>query len=298
MGCSDPKYPSEGPPRQVTVRGFWIDRHEVTNAEFGLFVQKTGYVTVAEKPIDWETLKLELPLGTPRPVDLRPGSLVFFQPSVPVSLDNPSAWWRWTPGANWRHPEGPASNLDGKANHPVVHVAFEDASAFATWAKKRLPTEAEWEYVASLGSRGGPYAWGSRELSTTSNEVANIWQGAFPVRNLCSDGYIGTAPVMSYPANHIGVFDLAGNVWEWCADYYHVDAYALAPSPVVDPKGPDRSFDPAEPKISKRVVRGGSFLCNKDYCEAYRVTARRGTASDTGLSHTGFRCVSDHPAPR
>ncbi len=294
MGQSAPGSPNEGPARRVTLSGFWIDIHEVTNAEFGHFVHETSYITVAERPIDWDALKLQLPRGTPKPADLRAGSLVFRPPPAPVELDDHSAWWHWVAGADWRHPEGPASNLDGRANHPVVHVAFEDAKAFSRWAGRRLPTEAEWEYVSSLGGDGGAFPWGDTPASETK-PVANIWQGRFPDRNLCSDGYIGTSPVMSYPPNRLGLFDLAGNVWEWCEDWYRADTYSIQVGPLVDPAGPPNSWDPQEPTIPKRVVRGGSFLCHKDYCEAYRTTARRGTAADTGLSHTGFRCAADGP---
>ncbi len=310
MGSTDPAAPAnERPAHRVRLAGFWIDEHEVTNAQFRAFVEATGYVTVAERPVDWEELRKQLPPGTPRPPDeaLRPGSLVFVPPpgaAGPAPLDRYDLWWRWTPGANWRCPEGPGSTIEGRDDHPVVHVAWEDAAAYATWAGKRLPTEAEWEYAARGGLDGARFTWGDEPPSDTGEPRANIWQGRLPILNTGRDGWERTAPVGSFAPNAYGLYDMAGNVWEWCSDWYRADAYA-APSRApasdaaaagssaccIDPQGPARSFDPADPYAPKRVTRGGSFLCHESYCESYRPAARRGTPPDTGMSHLGFRCV-------
>lgn len=286
---------NEGPTHRVRVDGFWMDTHEVTNARFRRFVEATGYVTVAERPPDWEVLKQQLPPGTPKPPadQLVPGALVFVSPAGPVPLDNIGAWWHWTPGASWRHPQGPGSDLSGKDDHPVVQVAWEDAVAFAKWAGGRLPTEAEWEFAARGGLDRTRFPWGNEPPTETDGGKANIWQGEFPHRNTAADGFVGTAPVGRFPANAYGLHDLAGNVWEWCADWYRVDAYAGRGKLTVNPRGPDTGFDPTEPLVPKRVSRGGSFLCHVSYCESYRPAARQGTAFDTGLNHLGFRCVRD-----
>ena len=207
-------------------------------------------------------------------------------------LGDASRWWRWVPGADWRHPEGPASTIEGRENHPVVQVSWEDASSYARWAGKRLPTEAEWEFAANGGIGGKRFVWGDRPPDADQPALANIWQGDFPHRNTRQDGFERTAPVASFPANGYGLHDMAGNVWEWCDDWYAVDAYTHAIAGALNPRGPEESFDPAEPYTRKRVTRGGSFLCHESYCESYRPTARRGTAPDTGMSHLGFRCVS------
>ena len=295
MGTNDTaSFPNERPAHRVHVNGFWIDEYDVTNAEFANFVEATGYVTTAERPAKWEDLKKELPPGTPKPDDsaLAPGSLVFTATSGPVPLNDLSAWWRWVPGTNWRHPEGPGSSIQGRENHPVVQVSWYDAAAYAQWAGKRLPTEAEWECAARGGLESKRYVWGD-EFRPGGRYMANTWQGAFPVHDTGEDGFVGTSPVGSFPANGYGLYDMAGNVWQWCSDWYRVDAYIEAASQNVcrDPAGPAESFDPADPYAPKRVVKGGSFLCNPSYCESYRPSARRGTPPDTGSSHTGFRCV-------
>mgnify|MGYP001169655340 CR=1 FL=1 len=305
MGSVDPlARPDESPLLTVHVDGFWIDATEVTNAQFRAFVEATGYVTVAERPVDWEELKAQVPEGTPRPPDeaLAPGSLVFTPPDHPVSMADASAWWSWTHGADWRHPGGPDTTIDGKDNWPVVHIAFEDALAYCAWAGKRLPTEAEWEFAARGGLEGKVNAWGDEPIDATR---ANTWQGRFPVTNTGEDGFTGAAPVKSFPPNGYGLYDMAGNVWEWCSDLYRPDAYArnkLALGPeggvVMNPKGPGKSLDPRNPHAPEsRVQRGGSFLCHDSYCASYRPSARMATTPDSAASHVGFRCVKDDPAP-
>ena len=295
MGTNDKEsFPNERPAHLVQVQGFWMDEHDVTNAEFSKFVEATGYVTTAERKIDWEELKKEVPPGTPKPDEsaLAAGALVFTPSAGPVPLNDLSAWWLWVPGANWRHPEGPESSIQGRENHPVVQVSWHDAVAYADWAGKRLPTEAEWEFAARGGLESKRYVWGD-EFKPGGQYMANTWQGLFPVTNTAEDGFFGTSPVGSFPANGYGLYDMAGNVWQWCSDWYRVDANIEAASKNVcrDPRGPTESYDPGDPYAPKRVVKGGSFLCNPSYCESYRPSARRGTPPDTGSSHTGFRCV-------
>jgi formylglycine-generating enzyme len=256
---------------RVSVDNFWMDETEVTNAQFRAFVEATRYVTVAERPVDWEELKMQLPPGTPRPPDsvLQPGSLVFIPPSQPViSYADISQWWQWVNGANWKHPEGPGSNIDGKDDHPVVHVSFEDAQAYAQWAGKRLPTEAEWVWAANAGKSSKEFQFS--DVFRQGVYYANFFQGAFPVKNLEEDGFDKTAPVKSFPANALGLFDMIGNVWEWCED---------------------EIIDPNEPYADKRVIKGGSFLCSEQYCSNYRPDIRMAAAFDSGQSHLGFRCV-------
>jgi formylglycine-generating enzyme len=295
MGTNDKEsFPDERPAHLVQVQNFWIDQHDVTNVEFFKFVEATGYITTAERKIDWEDLKKELPPGTSKPDDssLAPGALVFKPTSGPVPLDDLSAWWRWVRGANWRHPEGPESSIQGRENHPVVQVSWNDAVAYAQWAGKRLPTEAEWEFAARGGLEAKRYVWGD-EFKPGGKYQANTWQGIFPVRDSGEDGFAGTSPVESFPANGYGLYDMGGNVWQWCSDWYRADSNMEAASKNVcrNPVGPAESYDPGDPYAPKRVVKGGSFLCNPDYCESYRPSARRGTPPDTGSSHTGFRCV-------
>jgi formylglycine-generating enzyme len=285
----------EYPQHKVKVNGFWMDQTEVTNAQFQKFVAATGYVTTAEKAPDWEELKKQLPPGTPKPADslLVAASLVFTPASQPVTLDNASQWWRWVKGANWRHPEGPGSSIEGKDNYPVVHISWEDAQAYCKWAGKRLPTEAEWEYAARGGLINQPYSWGSEDVEI-GKPKANTWQGHFPDVNTGKDGFERLAPVKSYAPNSYGLYDMAGNVWEWCSDWFSSDYYEeLKETVSINPKGPSSGYDPDEPAIPKRVVRGGSFLCNASYCSSYRVSARMKTSPDTGLEHTGFRCIAD-----
>ncbi|MBB6501941.1 formylglycine-generating enzyme family protein [Pedobacter cryoconitis] len=290
----------EYPAHEVKLNGFWMDETEVTNAQFSAFVKATGYVTVAERKPDWNELKKQLPEGTPKPPDeiLVPASLTFTPPSHPVPLNNASLWWSWTPGADWSHPNGPDSNIKGKENYPVTQVSWEDAQAYAKWAGKRLPTEAEWEYAARGGIKDAAYSWGNEPIEK-GKPKANTWQGSFPDKNTNWDHFYGLAPVGSFAANPYGLYDMSGNVWEWVADWYDENYYqTLANKITADPKGPVKSFDPAEPLIPKRVTRGGSFMCNESYCKGYRVTARMKSSPDTGLQNTGFRCVSSKSRQR
>ncbi len=278
------------PIREIEIDGFWMDRTEVTNTQFAAFVDATGYETVAEKPVDPRLFP-----DAPREL-LVPGSIVFSPPSGKADLSQPLSWWRYQPGANWRHPEGPGSSIEGREAHPVVHVCWDDAAAYARWAGKRLPTEAEWEFAARGALDGKLYAWGN-EFRSGGEWRANTWQGSFPIQNTASDGYLMTAPVGSFPPNGLGLYDVAGNVWEWCADWYRPDAYADGSAH--NPCGPEFSFDPDEPEVSKRVMRGGSFMCSEDYCSRYRPGSRGKGAPDSGASHIGFRCArsasSRHP---
>jgi formylglycine-generating enzyme required for sulfatase activity len=272
--------PDERPAHRVRVSGFWLDETPVTNAQFRAFVEATGYVTTAEKP----------------PVldgSIAPGSLVFAPPAEPVPLNDVRRWWSWVPGAHWRHPEGPGSDIAGRDDHPVVQVSWDDARAFAEWAGKRLPTEAEWERAARGGLEGKRYAWGDEDPSLDLPRC-NIWQGRFPDVSTKRRGRERTSPVRTFPPNGFGLHDMAGNVWQWCADYYRPDTYRrrAGSAPVVDPAGPVDSFDPEEPGAVKRVQRGGSFLCSACYCTGYRVSARMKTTPDTSLEHSGFRCAA------
>ncbi|GIW89134.1 MAG: hypothetical protein KatS3mg108_3458 [Isosphaeraceae bacterium] len=286
-------WPDERPAHRVTVDPFWIDAYEVTNAQFRRFVEATGYRTTAERAPSVEEILAQSPPGTsPPPAELLvPGALVFTPPEHPVRLDDVGQWWRWTPGANWRHPTGPGSSIEGMDDHPVVLVSWEDAAAYAQWAGKRLPTEAEWECAARGGLEAQPYVWGS-DPPGDNRIYANLWQGRFPDQNTLRDGYERTAPVGSFPPNGYGLFDMAGNVWEWCSDWYDRDLYRRrAGRPVVNPQGPSRTYDPTQPYTPLKVQRGGSFLCHDSYCSRYRPSARHGCAPDTGLSHVGFRCA-------
>jgi formylglycine-generating enzyme required for sulfatase activity len=282
MGSDDPSLADARPVHRVRVDGFWIDRTEVTNRQFDRFVRATGYVTVAERFPDPKQFP-----GAPAEL-LVPGSIVFTPPAGPVSLDTPLAWWRYVPGADWRHPEGPRSTIEGKDDHPVVHVCWDDAVAFARWAGKRLPTEAEWEYAARGGLDRKRYCWGD-ELLPAGRWPLNNWQGRFPGENSADDGFTRTAPAGSFPPNGYGLFDMPGNVWEWCADWYRPDAYSSTPEH--NPRGPDSSFDPAEPGVPKRVQRGGSFLCSDSYCTRYLPGARGKGEPTSAAVHVGFRCV-------
>jgi len=286
----------EYPKHPVKVSSFWIDQHEVTNAQFQKFVEETGYITVAEKDVEWNTLKTQLPPGTPKPHDslLVAGSMVFTPPSYSVPLNDYSQWWTWTKGANWKHPKGPDSNIKGIENHPVVHVCYNDALAYCKWAGKRLPTEAEWEYAARGGMENNIYPWGDEHIEKGLPK-ANSWQGNFPNINTLKDGFITTSPVRSYAPNGYGLFDMAGNVWEWTSDWYDKNYYKTLPTNkvTVNPKGPEKSFNTRNQSEKRKTVRGGSFLCNDSYCSSYRVAARMPGDIYSGMSHTGFRCVKD-----
>jgi sulfatase modifying factor 1 len=285
---SDGHYAEEAPAHRVTVDGFWIDRCAVTNRRFAAFARETGYVTLAERPPD----PADFP-GAP-PENLRAGSLVFARTRGPVDLGHLDQWWAWTPGASWRHPEGPDSTLGGRMDHPVVHVAHEDARAYATWAQAELPTEAEWELAARGGLDGAAFAWGD-EPEPPGARLANFWHGDFPWR--AEPGYGTTAAVGSFQPNGYGLCDMAGNVWEWTADWYaseHPENDKPCCIPV-NPRGADEaaSLDAAQPqfRVPRKVLKGGSFLCADSYCRRYRPAARRPQMVDTGMSHVGFRCV-------
>jgi len=283
------------PFHRVQINGFWMDETEVTNDQYAAFVKATGYKTVAERPVDWEELKKMLPPGSvkPAPEMLLPGSLVFTPPDHPVRLNDYTQWWSWITGADWMHPSGPASSIDGLGKHPVVHIAYEDAEAYAKWAGKRLPTEAEYEFAARGGKDQKEFAWGD-ELNPQGRFMANYFQGAFPNQNTGEDGFTGTSPVKSFSPNGYGLFDMVGNVWELCTDWYAVDDFDKTYASLVkNPSGPSATHDPNDPLAIKHVSKGGSFLCSDMYCSNYKPSGRQGSAYDSGMSHTGFRCVKD-----
>ncbi len=295
MGADDDQAADdEFPKHKVSVDAFWIDATEVTNAQFAAFVNATHYVTTAERKPDWEELKKQLPPNTPKPPEnkLVASSLVFTPPAQAVDLNNYAQWWSWVKGADWRHPDGPNSTIKWKDNLPVVQVSWDDATAYAKWAGKRLPTEAEWEWAARGGLVNKIYSWGNEDLDA-GKPKANTWEGNFPNINTKRDGYYGLAPVKSYAPNGYGLYDMAGNVWEWCSDWYRNDYYKTTNKPdgVKNPQGPTTSLDPQEPYTPKKSLRGGSFMCNKSYCTGYRVSRRMKSSTDSGSSNTGFRCV-------
>ena len=286
---SDHHYPEEAPAHRVKVSGFFIDRCTVTNREFERFVAATGHVTLAEKPANADDYP-----GA-RPELLAPSSVMFKRSAGPVDLRNPYLWWTYVAGADWRHPRGPDSSLDGLEDHPVVHVAYEDAEAYARWAGKELPTEAEWEFAARGGLDSAPYVWGE-QFMPDGKPLANTWQGRFPWENLLEDGYEWTAPVGSFPPNGYGLHDMAGNVWEWTTDWYQQHSEIQHACCTLDnPRGGQReaSHDPRMPdvRIPRKVMKGGSYLCAPNYCRRYRPAARHAEAVDTSTSHVGFRCV-------
>lgn len=286
--------PREKPAHQVTVDGFFIDATEVTNKQFKAFIDATGYKTVAERPIIWEDMKKDLPPGTPKPHDsvLQPGSLIFNKDLNKVgNMGDYSQWWTWKVGANWKHPEGPESNIDGKDNFPVVHIAFEDAMAYCEWANRRLPTEAEWESAAQGNSTNNTFTWGNDP--SILNQYANTWQGVFPIKNESKDGYEFIAPVKSYPPNNIGIYDMAGNVWELTSDLFNVNYYKELDTskPIVNPQGAAKSFSPNNLYQEERIIKGGSFLCHASYCASFRISAKMGNSIDSSSDHTGFRTV-------
>jgi len=295
-GDNEQASPDEYPKHKVTVKDFWIDETEVTNAQFAKFVEATGYVTTAEKKPDWEELKQQLPPGTPKPDDslLIAASLVFLSSSHEVHYNEINQWWKWQKGADWKHPHGPGSDLKGQESLPAVHISWFDAQAYCKWAGKRLPSEAEWEYAARSGFNNAIYPWGNESINSGTAR-ANFWQGKFPYKNTVEDSFYYLAPVKSFPANGYGLYDMAGNVWEWCSDLYDYNYYEAANkvAGVTDPKGPAKSYDPDEPYTTKRVIRGGSFLCNDTYCSGYRVARRMKSSEDSGMEHLGFRCVSN-----
>jgi len=295
-GDNDQARQDEFPKHQVKLNGFFMDVTEVTNAQFAKFVAATGYVTTAEKDINWDELKKQLPSDTPKPEaeTLKAASLVFVPTNDEVSLQDYSQWWSWSHGANWKHPQGIDSSIDGKENHPVVHISWDDANAYCKWAGKRLPTEAEWEFAARGGLTKNVYAWGNEKVDEGKFHC-NYFQGNFPYKNEVSDGFIGSAKVKSFEPNGYGLYDMAGNVWEWCADKYnnlYYDSFKKV-KVAINPKGPIKSYDPDEPLVEKRVMRGGSFLCNESYCSGYRVSARMKSSADSSMEHLGFRCVSN-----
>ena len=280
----------ESPVHEIAVDGFWMDEHEVTNAQFEAFVKATNYVTTAERTPKREDFP-ERVRAMIKEDQLKAGSVVFTPPAVaPANLDNFLEWWRYVHGADWRHPEGPASSIKDRMDHPVVSISWKDAEAYAKWAGKRLPTEAEWEYAARGGV--GPkvrrtFTWGDN--ASQREKMANTWTGSFPVEDRAADGFKGTAPVKTFPPNEFGLYDMAGNVWEFVADWFHPDYFSK--SPVLNPPGPATGYDPNEPDLPKKVIKGGSFLCSPIYCTGYRPGSRMFNDPDSSADHTGFRCV-------
>lgn len=284
----------EKPAHEVTVDGFFIDVTEVTNKQFKAFVKATKYITIAERDIDWEEMKKQLPQGTPKPHDsiLQPGSLIFNKNvNAVVNMNNYYQWWTWKIGANWKHPEGPNSSIEGKDNYPVVHIAYEDALAYCKWANRRLPTEAEWEAAAQGKNTDAIYTWGNNPEILNVN--ANTWQGTFPTKNESKDGFELIAEVKSFPPNSMGLYDMLGNVWEITNDLFNVNYYKElnVNKPIINPKGASTSYNPNNLYEKEHVIKGGSFLCHASYCASFRISARMGVAIGSGSDHTGFRTV-------
>lgn len=285
----------EKPSHFVSVDGFFIDITEVTNKQFKAFVDATNYITVAELPIDWEIMKVELPKNTKKPHDsiLKPGSLIFNKNvNAVVSMSNYNQWWTWKIGANWKQPEGPNSSIEGKDNYPVVHIALQDAKAYCKWANRRLPTEAEWESAAQGNAIDNIFTWGNNFDILDAN--ANTWQGTFPINNKSVDGFKFIAPTKSYPPNNIGLYDMLGNVWEITSDLFNINYYKEIDNSktLINPKGASTSFNPNNPYQEEIVMKGGSFLCHVSYCASFRISARMGMSIDSGSDHTGFRTVA------
>tara|TARA_R110002073_G_scaffold72537_1_gene177150 strand:- start:118820 stop:119929 length:1110 start_codon:yes stop_codon:yes gene_type:complete len=283
----------EMPAHQVTVDGFFMDIHEVTNKQFKAFVDATGYVTVAEKPIDWEELKKDLPEGTPKPPDsiLQPGCMTFNKDAKNVvSMDNYGQWWDWKIGANWKYPQGEGSSIEGKDDFPVVHIAYEDALAYCKWSNRRLPTEAEWEAAAQGSNTNNIYTWG--DDPTQLNKMANTWQGVFPTQNESKDGFEYIAPIKSFPPNSIGLYDMLGNVWELTSDFYNEDYYKGLSEEVINPKGAIQAYNPNNPYVQEMIIKGGSYLCHDSYCASFRISAKMAMSPDSGADHIGFRTVA------
>jgi len=284
--------PDEAPRHAVALDGFWIDTTEVTNAQFKTFVDATGYVTLPEKKPELRSLREGSDIEKLSILEEmnQPGSICSLPISSRDEIDERGAysWWQYLPGANWRHPEGPDSTISDRLHHPVVHLSWLDVQEFCKWANKKLPTEAQWEYAARGGHDGRVYPWGNTR-QPNGEWLQNIWQGEFPVEDTGEDGHTSTAPVASFTPNDFGLYDMSGNVWEWCSDYYHPDYYFN--STIHNPAGPSESWDPQEPDIIKRVQRGGSFMCSDQYCIGYRVAARMKGEVDTGAFHTGFRTI-------
>ena len=285
----------EKPAHKVTVDGFYIDVTEVTNQQYKKFVEATKYVTVAERKIDWEEMKSQVAPGTPKPHDsiLKPGSLIFNKNiNAVVNMNNYTQWWTWKVGADWKHPSGPESSIEGKDDFPVVHIALEDALAYCKWANRRLPTEAEWEAAAQGNNENTIFTWGNDYTILNSN--ANTWQGVFPTKNDSKDGFEFISPVKSYPPNSIGLYDMAGNVWELTSDLFNVNHYQELDTskPLLNPTGAKKSYSPSNPYQVEHVMKGGSFLCHESYCASFRISAKMGVAIDSGSDHMGFRTVA------
>ncbi|KEZ94281.1 sulfatase [Nonlabens ulvanivorans] len=287
--------PREKPGHNVLVDGFFMDATEVTNAQFEKFIEATNYVTVAERPIDWEEMKKELPEGTPKPPDsvLQPGSLVFNKDvEAVVNMNNYGQWWTWKIGANWKQPDGPGSSIVGKEDYPVVHVAYEDAIAYCKWANRKLPTEAQWESAAQGKEADKIFTWGN-DISQLSSQT-NTWEGTFPTTNTGVDGFKYIAPIKSFPPNDLGFYEMAGNVWEWTTDLYNHDYYKQLDTtkPIINPTGASTYFNPQSPYQIEMIMKGGSYLCHSSYCASFRISARMSTSKDSGSDHLGFRTIA------